>query len=59
MYSYKIFQSGQYINIILRGRSIKVDYNKTQDAVSKDAMEVFKDGSAGFFDLDVKIIASD
>ena len=34
-----------------------MDYNKVEDAVFKKAMEVFKDGAAEFFGLDVKIIA--
>ena len=34
-----------------------MDYNKVEDAVFKKAMEVFKDGAAEFFNLDVKIIA--
>ena len=34
-----------------------MDYNKVEDAIFKKAMEVFKDGAAEFFDLDVKIIA--
>lgn len=34
-----------------------MDYNKVEDAVFKRAMEVFKEGAAEFFDLDVKIIA--
>jgi len=35
-----------------------MNYNKIEDAVFKKAMEVFKEGAAEFFDLDVKIIAS-
>ena len=34
-----------------------MDYNKVEDAVFKKAMEVFKDGAAEFFGLDVNIIA--
>lgn len=35
-----------------------MDYNKVEDAVFKKAMEVFKEGAAEFFGLNVKIIAS-
>ena len=34
-----------------------MDYNKVEDAVFKKAMEVFKEGAAEFFGLDIKIIA--
>jgi predicted transposase/invertase (TIGR01784 family) len=34
-----------------------MDYNKVEDSVFKKAMEVFKEGAAEFFGLDVKIIA--
>jgi hypothetical protein len=34
-----------------------MDYNKVEDAVFKKAMEVFKDGAAEFFGLDINIIA--
>ncbi len=34
-----------------------MDYNKVEDAVFKKAMEVFKEGAAEFFGLDVKIVA--
>ena len=42
---------------MLLGRRLNMDYNKVEDAVFKKAMEVFKDGAAEFFGLDVKIIA--
>ncbi|OOM76349.1 hypothetical protein CLPUN_27360 [Clostridium puniceum] len=34
-----------------------MDYNKVEDAVFKKAMEVFKEGAAEFFGLNVKISA--